>query len=62
MSLFEWQKMLQDLAEAPNVGFQDVLDEFDELAWYVKGLIITRSNLEVTWKIRPQMYHYLIPL
>ena len=43
--------MLQ--AKATYVEFQDVLDEFD-LAWVVRGLIVTRSNLEVTWN-GPQM-------
>ena len=54
MSIIEWQRMLQNLAEVLDVEFQDFLNEF-QLALYVKGLIATKSDLEVTWKIRPQM-------
>ena len=31
-----------------------VLNEFDS-TWGVKGLIVTHSNLVVTWKVRPHM-------
>ena len=51
---FEWQDMLKDLQKAPNVAYQDVLDELDSV-WCVKGLIIIHSNLMVAWKDRPPM-------
>jgi hypothetical protein len=50
----EWQRSLHDLEKVPNVAYQDVLTEFD-LVCCVKGLIVTCSNLMVTWKLRPQM-------
>jgi hypothetical protein len=50
----QWQQTLQDLQKAPNVAYQDVLKEFDSV-WCIKGLIVTRSNLVVTWKVRPWM-------
>ena len=31
-----------------------VLKEFDNV-WCVRGLIVTYSNLVVTWKVRPRM-------
>jgi hypothetical protein len=37
------------------------LNEFD-LAWRVNGFIVTRNNLVVTWKDRPQMSFFLFPL
>ena len=39
---------------APNVAYHDILSKFD-LTWGVKGLIVTGSNLVVTWKDRLQM-------
>ena len=50
----EWKHALKDLGKTPNVAYQDILNNFD-LTWGVKGLIVTRSNLVVTWKDRPQM-------
>ena len=48
-----------DLEEAPDVAYQDVLEEFD-LVWCVKGLIVTWSNLVVTWKA-PDGHYFLMP-
>lgn len=45
---------LVDLEKAPEITYQDLLNEFDSV-WYGKGLIVTRSNLVVTWTIRPRM-------
>ena len=50
----EWKQTLLHLEKALDVAYQDVLKEFD-LTWGVKGLIMTRSNLVVTWKVRPHM-------
>jgi hypothetical protein len=50
----EWKRTLRDLEKAPDVAYHDILNNFD-LIWGVKGLIVTRSNLVVTWKDRPQM-------
>jgi len=50
----EWKWTLRDLEKAPDVAYHDILNNFD-LIWGVKGLIVTRSNLVVTWKDRPQM-------
>ncbi len=38
----------------PDAAYQHVLDEFD-LVWRNKGYIVKRSNLLVTWKVRPLM-------
>lgn len=46
----EWQRRLKDFESAWDVAYQDVLNEFD-LMWLVKGLVVTHSNLVVTWKI-----------
>ena len=43
----EWKHTLEDLEKAPDVAYQDVLNEFDE-TWGVKNLIVTWSNLVVT--------------
>jgi hypothetical protein len=48
------ERTLRDLEKAPDVAYHDILNKFD-LIWEVKGLIVTRSNLVVTWKGRPQM-------
>ena len=40
--------------KAPDVAYRDILNKFD-LTWGVKGLIVTQSNLVVTWKDTPQM-------
>ena len=50
----EWKRTLLDLEKAPDIAYQDVLKEFDSI-WGVKGLIMTRNNLVVTWKVRPHM-------
>ena len=49
-----WQQTLHDLEKAPDVAYENVLNEFDIICC-VKGLIITRNNLSVTWKVRPQV-------
>ena len=43
-----------DLEKAPDVAYHDIRNKFD-LTWGVKGLIVTQSNLVVTWKDRLQM-------
>ena len=48
----EWE--LKSLCYFPDVAYQDVLNEFDS-TWGVKGLMMIRSNLIVTWKDRPHM-------
>lgn len=50
----EWQWTLHDLEKVSDVAYQDVLTEFDSVCC-IKGLIVTRSNLIVTKKLRPQM-------
>ena len=50
----EWKRILSDLGKAPDVVYQDILNEFDS-TWGVKGLIVTQSNPVITWKVRPQM-------
>ena len=50
----EWQQTLHDLQKIPDVAYDNVLDTFDSV-WYVKGHILTRSNLSVTRKVRPHM-------
>lgn len=50
----EWQRSLHDLEKIPDVAYQDVLTEYG-LVCCIKGLIVTCSNLMVTWKLRPQM-------
>lgn len=39
-----WQHTLKDLGKAPDVSYQDVLNELDSV-WCVKGLVVTHSNL-----------------
>ena len=48
------EKRLMDLELAPDMAYHDILNKFD-LTWGIKGLIVTRSNLVVTWKDRPKM-------
>lgn len=48
----EWQR--KNLAKAPDMAYQDILDEFDAM-WYVRGLIVTTCTQHVTWNIKPQM-------
>ena len=50
----EWKRKLRESEKAPDVAYHDILNKFD-LTWGVKGLIMTRSNLVVTWKDRPHM-------
>ena len=45
---------LRNLEKALDVAYHDILNKFD-LTWGFKGLIVTRSNLVVTWKNGPQM-------
>lgn len=53
-SRIEWKRTLSDLDKASFVVYQDVLNEFDSTR-EVRGLIVTWSNLDVTWKARPHM-------
>jgi hypothetical protein len=48
----EWKRTLLDLEKAPNVAYQYVFNGFNS-AWGVKGLIVTRSNLVITWEVGP---------
>ena len=48
----EWQRTLIDLEKAPDVAYEDVLKEFDNV-WCVKGLTLTCSNLVIVWKVKP---------
>ena len=50
----EWKRMLRDLEKTPNMAYHDILNKFD-LTWGVKGLIMTQSNLVITWKDRTHM-------
>ena len=50
----EWKHILMDLAKVPHVAYHDILNNFDS-TWRVKGLIVTWSNLVVTWKVSLQM-------
>jgi len=54
----EWKHIVVDLEKTPDVAYHDVLNEFDLTCWGgggFKGLIVTKSNLVVMWKVRPQM-------
>lgn len=42
----EWQRTLHDLEK---VAYEDILKEFDKV-WCVKDLIVTHSDLMITWK------------
>ena len=55
----EWQRTLHDFNKVPDVAYQHVLDDFD-LAWCHKGLIVTRSNLPVTWESQTLDGHYFL--
>lgn len=59
-----------DLEKVPGVAYKNVLNEFDSIFYFVlililcvcggggrgvKSLSVTRINLVVTWKVRPQM-------
>ena len=50
----EWKQTLSYLTKAPDVAYQDV-NEFDSIQGGVKGLIVTRTNLVVMWKVGPKM-------
>ena len=50
----EWEWTLKDLEEAPDVAYQDIVKKFDS-TWGIKNLIMTRSNLVVTWMDKPHM-------
>ena len=50
----EWKHTLSYLKKAPNVTYQDILKKIGSF-FGVNGLIVTRSNLVVTWKVRPRM-------
>ena len=53
-SRIKWKHTLLNLEKARDVASQDVLNEHDWI-WGVKDLNVTRSNLVVTWKVRPHM-------
>ena len=53
----EWQQTLQDLEKAPDITYLDVPKKLDSV-WCVKGLIVTRSDLMVTWKVRPDGHYF----
>jgi hypothetical protein len=48
---YYWQRTLADSKKAPDVAYQDDLNEFDS-TW---GLIMTWNNLVVTSKVRPHV-------
>ena len=48
----EWQCIMQDLDKFLNIVYEGVFREFDKV-WDVNGLIVTHSNLVVTWKVMP---------
>ena len=50
----EWQWTLMDLDIAPDVAYKDVREVSDNV-WCAKDLIVTYSNIVVTWKARPMM-------
>ena len=53
--ILEWQRTLRDLKKVLDDAYDDFLREFDKV-WCVKGLIVTHTNLVVTWKVnRPRM-------
>jgi hypothetical protein len=51
---YYWQRTLADSKKAPEVAYQDDLNEFDS-TWGVKGLIMTWNNLVVTSRVRPHV-------
>jgi hypothetical protein len=65
----KWKWNMLDLEKVPGVAYQNVLNEFDSIFYFVlflilcvwgggrgvKSLSVTRINLVVTWKVRPQM-------
>lgn len=62
LSLIEWQRTLKALKKTHVVAYDDVFEDFGKV-WCVKGLIATRSNLVMSWKIRLRMgtnYHMML--
>ena len=62
----EWQRTLAILEMTLDAAYQDILNEFDLTLGEgggLKGLIVTRSNLGVTWKVRPKhaLFFYFPP-
>jgi hypothetical protein len=45
----DWKRTLRDLEKFLDVAYHDILNKID-LTWGVKGLIVARSNLVITWK------------
>jgi hypothetical protein len=51
----KWKHTLRDSGKTMDVAYHDVLNKLD-LTWGgVKGLIVTRGNLIITWKDKPRM-------
>ena len=50
----EWHQTLTDLEKAPDVAYEDILQELNN-GWCVKDVIVICNNLVVTWKVRPHM-------
>ena len=50
----KWKRTLLDLENVPDVAYQAAINKINSI-WGVKGLIMTRSNLVITWKVRPHM-------
>lgn len=62
LSLIEWQRTLEALKKTHVVAYDDVFEDFGKV-WCVKGLIATRSNLVMSWKIRLRIgtnYHMML--
>jgi hypothetical protein len=47
----KWQHTLTNFGKAPDMAYQDVLEEFN-LVWCVKNLLATCNNLAVTYRRR----------
>jgi len=50
----KWKHTLRDLGKTLDVAYHDILNKLD-LTWGVKGLIVTRGNLIITWKDKPRI-------
>lgn len=50
----KWKQTFWDLEKALDVANQDVMYKFN-MAWEVKGLVMTQSNLVVMWKVTRHM-------
>lgn len=48
------QQTVSNLEKALDVAYEDVFRGSDSI-WCVKGLLVTKSILVVTWKIGPQI-------